>query len=46
MAKSILGTALFRSTILTLAGLLVLTGVSIGAARSAQACSLRKDVSG
>ena len=42
MAKSIVGTALFRSTIGTLAGLLVLTGVWIGLAGSAQACSCEK----
>jgi hypothetical protein len=42
MAKGIVGTALFRSTIRTLAGLLVLTGAWIGAAGSAQARSCEK----
>src|ERR1700754_3842445 len=42
MAKSIAGAALFRSTISTLARLLVLTGASIAAAGSARACSCEK----
>ena len=42
MAKRSVGTALFRSTIKTLAGLLVLTGAWMEAAGSAQACSCEK----
>jgi hypothetical protein len=42
MAKSIVGTALFRSTSRMLARFLVLIGASIDAAGSAQACSCEK----